>query len=444
MSDYDDSGHTRYNDLDDYGVEDVQDYNPGGFHPVHLGDILNDKYEVIHKLGNGGNGIVWLCYDIDTREWRALKILSADSSREGREHDIMRRLQNKYSHEQLERHHIGLPLSYFWIFGHNGDHLCFVQPFLGCTVSEFRWHLDDRQDAAMREVCSNLCRQIADGTKFLHAEGICHGDLRPDNVLMKMKGFERLSPGEMLKLLGTPKRVAVETKSGDSPGPRAPEYCVEHVASRRLLDMLTDEIAIIDFGCSFHISSPSASPGYPEPYSGPEVLLDRRPGLATDIWSLACTFYEVRTDKLLFSLGEDSRLPNEVCEAVHAMELYLGPLPSRYRAAFVDQGRHLGPGDSPAAKLKPGDSPLLTWSPDVCAQKRGEMRSKSGYHLDVLAALLGAPRLNNRSRDAKEFTYRKEEVLSLTHLLLSMLQYEVAGRISMDEVVRHPWLHLAY
>lgn len=37
-------------------VEDREDYRPGGFHPVHLGDTIgkDSRFRVIHKLGNGG------------------------------------------------------------------------------------------------------------------------------------------------------------------------------------------------------------------------------------------------------------------------------------------------------------------------------------------------------------------------------------------------------
>lgn len=34
-------------------VEDVERYQPGGYHPVAMGDILGG-YEIVHKLGFGG------------------------------------------------------------------------------------------------------------------------------------------------------------------------------------------------------------------------------------------------------------------------------------------------------------------------------------------------------------------------------------------------------
>ena len=39
-------------------------YREGGYHPVHLGDRLqDDRYVVVHKLGWGLNGTTWLARD---------------------------------------------------------------------------------------------------------------------------------------------------------------------------------------------------------------------------------------------------------------------------------------------------------------------------------------------------------------------------------------------
>jgi serine/threonine protein kinase len=58
-------------------------YRPGGYHPVHLDDrLLEGRYRVLHKLGDGGFSTVWLCQDTQqpTPKYVALKILIASES----------------------------------------------------------------------------------------------------------------------------------------------------------------------------------------------------------------------------------------------------------------------------------------------------------------------------------------------------------------------------
>lgn len=39
-------------------------YRPGGFHPVYIGDIFNDRYKVLNKIGYGLYSTVWLVKDL--------------------------------------------------------------------------------------------------------------------------------------------------------------------------------------------------------------------------------------------------------------------------------------------------------------------------------------------------------------------------------------------
>jgi hypothetical protein len=39
-------------------------YHPGGYHPVHIQDVFNDRYRVIHKLGYVSFSTVWLTIDL--------------------------------------------------------------------------------------------------------------------------------------------------------------------------------------------------------------------------------------------------------------------------------------------------------------------------------------------------------------------------------------------
>jgi serine/threonine protein kinase len=51
--------------------EDLDNYKPGGYHPVHLGDTYSTlpgsdrpRYRILHKLGSGSFSTVWLAKDL--------------------------------------------------------------------------------------------------------------------------------------------------------------------------------------------------------------------------------------------------------------------------------------------------------------------------------------------------------------------------------------------
>lgn len=44
--------------------EDPKDYCRGGYYPVQIGEVFNNRYKLIRKLGWGHFSTVWLCDDM--------------------------------------------------------------------------------------------------------------------------------------------------------------------------------------------------------------------------------------------------------------------------------------------------------------------------------------------------------------------------------------------
>lgn len=54
--------------------EGIDDYNKGGYHTVHIGEVLNDRYVILQKLGWGHFSTVWLSRDTKNDTYVAIKI----------------------------------------------------------------------------------------------------------------------------------------------------------------------------------------------------------------------------------------------------------------------------------------------------------------------------------------------------------------------------------
>lgn len=156
-----------------FDLEKYYDYQPGGHHPVHLGDALGSgRYRVIHKLGSGGTANVWLCRDLDieTPTYVALKILMAEVSTTGCPELVQGGLLKVYQTEDGAGA-ICLFLDHFKLEGPNGTHFCFVYPVLGPKVSQGQLRSSGDPDKTLREICRVTVQAMA----FLHSKGICHG-----------------------------------------------------------------------------------------------------------------------------------------------------------------------------------------------------------------------------------------------------------------------------
>lgn len=64
-------------DSDNDEQEDPQDYVKGGYHPVKIGQMYNQRYHVVRKLGWGHFSTVWLCWDIKAKRFVAMKVVKS-------------------------------------------------------------------------------------------------------------------------------------------------------------------------------------------------------------------------------------------------------------------------------------------------------------------------------------------------------------------------------
>jgi len=108
---------------------------------------------------------------------------------------------------------------------------------------------------------------------------------------------------------------------------------------------ITNQACLIDFGESFKLSHPPDNLGTPGPYRSPELILEKSAGIASDLWALECTLFEIRTGRKLISPFDD-----EDDDYLESIVLLLGRLPEPWwsttwkerKRLFKDEADELG------------------------------------------------------------------------------------------------------
>lgn len=444
-----------FDDDDDNQTEDIERYEPGGFCPIDLSmrdkpRFINDQFQVIYKLGVGGYGTVWLCYDLVTKAWRAVKVHQARHSALSQLSEacgdiLVSQTIKKYSISTKEAldNGVALPLETFWIDSPNGRHMCTVLPFLGPRLSDLMKQMPGDDPARI----NRISYRIVQGMDYLHRHGLCHGDFRPDNVLLKLKDglLDGLSVDEMRKLLGPPARGVLVLRDGQL-SPHAPRMIVSSMDWEKLWEYVTDDIAIVDFGESYTTSNSNPPPlGIPKGFAAPEILLGGDKGTATDLWALGCTLLNLRCRSIPYTLSYDFDL-------LRLMENWMGPCLPPFRLAALrefheerlDKWTRCGGEESGIPRPQPPDSvEAFRMQPSTYVTEtdwRVKDSTRSGDRNESLEDYLRREHYGGvADEELISFTLTAEEVQSFGDLLHKIFQWQPEQRWDTGRIMGHAW-----
>ncbi|KZF25645.1 protein kinase [Xylona heveae TC161] len=307
------------------GVESLEGYRPGGYHPTHIGDRYHDdRYEVVHKLGHGSYSTVWLAKDHLQARYVALKILVGAALEKNSEGKVLRALSScKTDHPG--RAYVSTLLDEFTINGPNGSHLCIVNEAAGCSVAQSKeasitWKFTPK-------VARAISAQALLGLDYIHSCGIIHGDLHSNNILFISSNFSWCTTEELYRRVEEPQKLPVERLDGGLKGPEVPKYCVPPALMFQSSEEVVDsQVLISDFGEAFFQSEEERQHLHtPILLLPPEMFFHEHLGPAVDVWTLGCTLYEILGERPLF----EGFMPDED-DVVAEMISTLGPLPERW------------------------------------------------------------------------------------------------------------------
>jgi|SRR5690242_12405169 len=154
-------------------------YEPGGYHPVMIDDLLHNRYRIVDKLGYGGYSIIWLARDEIVKRYVAVKIGTSSPSLPRREIEVLRALHssrsNSHAHANSDMNaYTALPnmLDTFDIHGPNGTHTCY-------TLAPAQRSLKEASFSRLFpiQVARALAARLATAVAFVNSRGFVHGGL---------------------------------------------------------------------------------------------------------------------------------------------------------------------------------------------------------------------------------------------------------------------------
>ncbi|KAF2218775.1 kinase-like domain-containing protein [Elsinoe ampelina] len=389
-------------------AEPLEMYCRGGFHPIHIGDLLKEgQYRILHKLGYGGFATVWLARDNLRHQNVALKINTAQSSQGlPRELEVMRQLK-RLRDGRPDRQRLRGLVDDFRLEGPNGVHQCIVAGVMGDSVAITAEDLC-KAGRLPSAIAKRVAHQAAEGLDYLHRSGIAHGDLNWTNVAFIDASLTDMDEADLMEYVGIPELWQVARTVPGSHEPGVPKHLIWPLADTRPdLDDLPD-VKLIDFGNAFFHNSPPETLSTATCLLPPEAALGDRIDHRVDRWHLGCLIFELFLGQHPFD-GITTRREELVKEMIEK----LGPLPKRW--------------DELHRKLPPVGELHLT-AEDIAdgwgkTYTLDEWVDACYYHRDSPQDL-GSGGLDDLKR-----------------ILRSLLRYEPSERATAAEIVQDPFFH---
>ncbi|RYE87622.1 MAG: serine/threonine protein kinase, partial [Myxococcales bacterium] len=259
---------------------------------VKLGDVVAGRYEIDRELGRGGMGVVYLCQDLVTHDWVALKCVFGTKSR---------------SSEAIWFQQEARALAAL-------DHPAIVRARdFGTLVDGSPYLVMDALRGRSIHVWKYLCKipwpvtwaiidQVLAGLAHAHARGVIHGDLKPSNIM-------------------------VDPRNG-SDDPRA--YVLDLGLAWLLSDSIDPRLAVSK------VAAPTLPFGLGTPgWMAPEQIRRAAPhiGPPTDLYALGSILFELLTGREVFTGSSTDILRMHRDTAV--TEVPLGPDVPKGVADFV-------------------------------------------------------------------------------------------------------------
>ncbi|RMZ82758.1 hypothetical protein DV738_g1546, partial [Chaetothyriales sp. CBS 135597] len=307
--------------------ETLPKYNPENFYPTRLGEVLNDTYKIVAKLGYGMTATVWLARNLrvgadDPRRFVTIKInvntLSEDFFRGRRK--IAEKIASTNPHHAGYTH-VRFTIETFKIRSRAGkEHLCIVYDVMREPIDVCMCKWTDRRFNGRK--LRLLVKGLLQGLDYLHSEcHVVHTDLKPDNIMMGLG-----NPAVLDKFAQHEQDHPAPRKAPDSHGRVIYKSCSDFGGTPDIEEMITTA-KIIDLGLAELGDEKHNHAIQSNAFTAPEVLLAAGWSYPADIWNFGVMLWDLTESMGLFDAIDTS--PGKYSSAQHLglMIALLGPPP---------------------------------------------------------------------------------------------------------------------
>eukprot|EP01101_Sappina_pedata_P003728 TRINITY_DN1504_c0_g1_i1.p1 TRINITY_DN1504_c0_g1~~TRINITY_DN1504_c0_g1_i1.p1 ORF type:complete len:428 (+),score=133.51 TRINITY_DN1504_c0_g1_i1:38-1285(+) len=385
-------------DSEDEGTED---YKKGGYHPIKIGNVFKNRYQVVRKLGWGHFSTVWLCRDARNKgDMVALKVVkSAAHYTEAAldEVEILKTVTIKDPNFQSPVAHL---LDNFFHKGPFGTHVCMAFPVLGKNLLALIKAFE--HNGIPIHMVKAIAKQMLIGMDFLHSScQIIHTDLKPENLLL-------LTPlTETVEYIKRGYRFVRESKTWEIRKPEneseEQKQPVEANVGDKFIVPDCLKIKIVDLGNACWVDKHFTTDIQTRQYRAPEVILGSKYDTTVDLWSVACIIFELATGDFLFEPKSGRNHDKNEDHLAQIMELLEKKIPK----SMIQSGKH---------------------SKDFFS-RTGELRSIHSLRFWPLQQVL-----------TEKYKWSSKDAADMASFLLPMLEINPDGRISARKALQHSWL----
>ena len=150
----------------------------------YIGVVLDDRYQILEKIGQGGMAVVFRALDLRLNREVAIKIIRDELFRDA---DMLRRFYAE-AHAVAQLSHPGIVAVYDVSQNDNVGYLV-MELISGITLKQY---IDRKKTVPWKQVV-HFARQIADALQHAHEHGIIHRDIKPMNIMLLQNGTTKVA-----------------------------------------------------------------------------------------------------------------------------------------------------------------------------------------------------------------------------------------------------------